>query len=53
MKVVYLGDGEIAWFEPENEADEALLARAKKNNWDAERVLANMNKKEEPACASS
>jgi len=39
MKVVQYGPGEIAWLEPENDQDEELIEKSKKENWSTERLL--------------
>ena len=39
MKIVWYGPDDFAWFEPENDADEALIEKSKQENWTIAQLL--------------
>jgi len=43
MKIIYYGEGDPAWLEPENEADERLLEEAAAQDWTFEQTVAKSN----------
>ena len=40
MKIAYFGEGDPAWFEPENAEDLEFIAEARRKEWDQMRTLA-------------
>lgn len=40
MNVVYFGEGDVAWFEPETIEEFEFIAEARKGEWTAEKTLA-------------
>lgn len=43
MKIIYYGDADPAWLEPENAQDEALIEQAQVEGWTIWQVIARAN----------
>lgn len=40
MKIIYYGEGDPAWLEPETESDEILLEQAREEGWTVWQIIA-------------
>jgi hypothetical protein len=45
MMVVEFSSGDIAWLEPESDADRKLIELAKENGWTIDEVLGELNRR--------